>query len=65
MSSPESCSHSWSTSKLYSKRLTSEEGNVKGYKYDTISRKTLFYLTAALNAPIGPEYDSSEGEGIK
>lgn len=60
LSPPESCSYSYSCSpsKLYARSLTtSEEGD---HICDTISRKTLFYLIATLNASFGPDYDFSK-----
>lgn len=62
LSPPESCSYSCSPSKLYSKSLTSEEGDGKEQMCDTISRKTLFYLIATLNASFGPDYDFSKAK---
>lgn len=62
LSPPESCSYSCSPSKLYSRSLTSEEGDGKEHICDTISRKTLFYLIATLNASFGPDYDFSKAK---
>lgn len=63
LSPPESSSYSCSPSKLYSRSLTSEEGDGKdGHLCDTISRKTLFYLVATLNASFGPDYDFSKAK---
>lgn len=68
LSPPESCSYSCSPSKLYSRSLTSEEGDATNgngrveHTCDTISRKTLFYLIATLNASFGPDYDFSKAK---
>lgn len=61
LSPPESCSYSCSPSTYYSRSLTSEEGD-KEHICDTISRKTLFYLIATLNASFGPDYDFSKAK---
>lgn len=60
LSPPESCSYSCSPSKLYSRSLNSEDG--EAHLCDTISRKTLFYLIATLNASFGPDYDFSKAK---
>lgn len=63
LSPPESSSvYSCSPSKLYSRSLTSEEGDKELHLCDTISRKTLFYLIATLNASFGPDYDFSKAK---
>lgn len=60
---PESSSYSCSPNKYCSKSLTSEEGDGKeSHSFDTISRKTLFYLIATLNASFGPDYDFSKAK---
>lgn len=59
---PESSSYSCSPSKFYSRSLTSEDGDAKNPICDTISRKTLFYLIATLNASFGPDYDFSKAK---
>lgn len=63
LSPPESCSYSCSPSKLYSRSLNSEDGDGKeAHLCDTISRRTLFYLIATLNASFGPDYDFSKAK---
>ncbi len=40
-------------------RSQSDDGEGVGHLCDTISRKTLFYLIATLNASFNPDYDFS------
>lgn len=51
-----------SPSKYYSRSLSSEEGDGSYIMRDTISRKTLFYLIATLNASFSPDYDFSKAK---
>ena len=63
LSPPESSAYSCSPSKLYSRSLNSEDGDGKEVHIcDTISRRTLFYLIATLNASFSPDYDFSKAK---
>lgn len=58
-------SHSVSPGKSYSRSLSVSDGEGSGsapYLCDTISRKTLFYLIATLNASFLPDYDFSDAK---
>lgn len=48
-----------SPSRAYSR---SQSGDEEGHLCDTISRKTLFYLIATLNASFQPDYDFSDAK---